>query len=91
MPYIAKTTRKALDDREILPVVSGSLNYCITKLAHDYVNRHGLCYQTLNEVYGAMLAAAAEFYRAVVVPYEDKKRRENGPISLLDEVMEQQG
>jgi hypothetical protein len=91
MPYIHKEIRKHLDSREQVPVGPGTLNYCITRLAHDYILAFGLSYNNLNEVYGAMLAAAAEFYRTVVAPYEDTKRRENGPISILDEVMEQQG
>lgn len=91
MPYIKKTERVALDVGDVMPQTPGQLNYVITKAAHEYIRNNGLSYTKLNEVYGAMQAAAAEFYRTVIVPYEDRKRQENGSVSLLDEVMEQQG
>ena len=32
-----------------------------------------------------MCSAAAEFYNAVVMPYEKLKREDNGPVSQLDD------
>jgi len=53
-------------------------------IIHGYVQEHGLCYKTLNEVIGVLECAGQEFYRKVVVPYEDLKRLKNGPVSELD-------
>lgn len=63
---------------------SGELNYSITSILHGYIKEHDLCYKNLNEVVGALECAKQEFYRTVVAPYEDIKRRENGSISELD-------
>lgn len=63
---------------------SGELNYVLTLIIHGYVQEHGLCYKTLNEVIGVLECAGQEFYRKVVVPYEDLKRLKNGPVSELD-------
>jgi hypothetical protein len=59
---------------------SGELNYAFTELAKLYMNQHGLSYQTINDIVGALEGAKAEFYRRVAVPYEDKKIEENGDV-----------
>jgi len=41
-------------------------------------------YDICNDAYGIICSAAAEFYAAVVLPYERLKREENGPVSQLD-------
>ena len=43
-----------------------------------------LCYTVLNEVIGMLECAKLELYRQVAVPYEDKKKRNNGAVSELD-------
>lgn len=87
MPYINKADRKfyaplvkAINEGSILS--SGALNYLITMLINDYVNKNGriLSYSDLNDVMGALEGAKSEFYRRVVVPYEERKRTENGDV-----------
>lgn len=87
MPYIKEDRRRAIK-ADHLPQTIGELNYAITLVAHRYIlathPASSVNYAVLNEVYGAMQAAAAEFYRTVLAPYEDRKRAETGPISALD-------
>ena len=56
----------------------GELNYMITIQCREYLERHGLKYQTVNDILGALEGAKLEFYRRVAAPYEDKKIKENG-------------
>lgn len=63
----------------------GELNFAITALLHEYVLEHTpRSYGRLSEAHSQATLAAAEFYRTVVVPYEDNKHAENGPVSGLD-------
>lgn len=62
------------------PVNAGELNYLFTCIIRNYVRKHGLRYQQINDVVGALEGAKAEFQRRVVVPYEDSKIAENGDV-----------
>lgn len=77
MPYIVKEDR----DRALhSPRTPGELNYAITTLLTSYVRRKGLTYTQLNDCMGALEGAKAEFYRRVVVNYEDLKKHQNGDV-----------
>lgn len=85
MPYIKqedrikfKTEIKNLSENI---ETAGELNYVISKLLHNYLDKKNLCYQTLNEIQGVISCATFEFNRRVVSPYEDKKIKENGDIN----------
>ena len=86
MPYIKKELREILD----LPIktlsnqinTTGSLNYCITKLCLDFLNRAIINYTSLNEIIGVLECAKLEFYRRMLNLYEDKKRLENGDVYI---------
>lgn len=80
MPYITIDRQVALDIRVDTPRNAGELNYIFTRTLMDYLKEKGLCYQRINDVIGALEGAKAEFYRRVVVPYEDKKIQENGDV-----------
>jgi hypothetical protein len=87
MPYIDEPSREWLEKHfENVPIKTpGQLNYVITKLVHDYVQKNGvLNYTIINEVMGVFESAKLEFYRTVAAPYEDKKREQNGKVSRLD-------
>lgn len=75
MPYIHPVLRN--DETFSTP---GDLNYHITRLLCRYVTEQGLSYRTLNDVVGALECAKQEFYRRVVIPYEDHKIIENGDV-----------
>jgi hypothetical protein len=87
MPYIKTNDRIKLD--ELIEQLSenigssGELNYVVTKLLHLEVrDGGGLNYENLNRLMGVMECAKSEFYRQVVVPYENKKIEENGDVTL---------
>lgn len=79
MPYIKRERRVKF---QILntPKDAGELNYALTRLIIQYVELHGLRYQTINDVIGALTSCTAEFQRRVVAPYEDRKIDENGDL-----------
>ena len=87
MPYIIPNRRLQLDAGDKLEN-PGELNYIISLVIIEYLNTHGLSYNTLNDISGAMTESLAEFRRRVVVPYENKKNLENGDIynQLDDEI-----
>ena len=74
MPYIPQKER----DEEWRH--AGELNYHFTRMIVGYFEDKGLSYQTINDILGALEGAKLEFYRRVVVPYEDKKIVENGDV-----------
>jgi len=81
MPYIKQEDRQAL--RPTAPDVArsaGELNYQFTMLARDYIENNGLCYQSINDVLGALDGASKEFYRRVAAPYEDTMIHANGDV-----------
>lgn len=85
MPYITKDRREALfcnsaTDYNNTVKHCGELNYMITELIKDYMETHGLKYQTINDIVGALEGAKMEFYRRIALPYEDIKITENGDV-----------
>lgn len=80
MPYIEPVDRDALESGEVAPRTAGELNFVLTRLVDDYVERNGLRYATLNEVVGVLECAKLELYRRLAAPYEDRKRQENGEV-----------
>lgn len=83
MPYIKAEDRTKLSDpRNWAPDCAGELNYVITKTILDYLAgiEGGFRYQHINDVIGALEGAKSEFYRRVVIPYENKKAVENGDV-----------
>ena len=57
----------------------GQLNYLITRFIKAYYD-YSPNYQRANDVLGVLDATAREYYRRVVVPYEEKKREKNGDV-----------
>lgn len=85
MPYIKPEKRKAFDPylekiAESL-IDKGDLNYCFFKIGQLVINKIGESYDNLSQINGAMSDCAMEWYRSRVVPYEDKKIKENGDIT----------
>lgn len=86
MPYIKQEDRVRLLETTVIDKAEinnpGDLNYLITVLINRYLQQHGLRYQQINDVVGALEGAKLEFYRKVAAPYEDKKIKENGEVLL---------
>lgn len=94
MPYITQEDRVRIDRTIkraafITTESPGHLNYAITKLVHNHIDAvadvKGYNYRCLNEVIGVLECLKLELYRQIVAPYEDKKKKENGPVSNLDQ------
>lgn len=83
MPYIREEDRaKFAPAIDAVPHIqsAGELNYLLTLIALKYVGQHGLSYQTLNDVCGALHNTNAELQRRLVAPYEDAKIEQNGDV-----------
>jgi len=79
MPYIKQDDRDALETGAPIETV-GELNYTLTMVLKTYMLEHGLSYAVINDIIGALEGAKLEFYRRVVVPYENAKMAENGDV-----------
>ena len=82
MPYIKQSDRD--EATACGPSTPGELNYAITSLVHNFVMSDVVNYSAINEAIGVLECAKLELYRMVAAPYEDIKRKENGPVSELD-------
>jgi hypothetical protein len=83
MPYIHQSTReKFAPVMNALPFIGnpGELNYLFTRIALAYIGQHGVKYQRLNDVSGALTNCNLELYRRLAGPYEDSKISENGDV-----------
>lgn len=81
MPYIERAGRVAIDEAlDAMPSLShGALTYAITRLMVQYVEPQAN-YTRMSQARSSAHDAADEFYRRVVAPYEDEKRRTNGDV-----------
>lgn len=98
MPYVAPKAREVLDTHidamRLFIQQKGDYNYIITRLMHEFIinyeviyrhlGKRGPCYDAFNDAVGILECAKAELLRAVVGPYEQKKKKSNGNISILD-------
>ena len=91
MPYIISEKRDKFDSiLELLENIDlenvGELNYLITSICHEYMNKKKpgykgkLSYQIINDIIGTLECSKAEFYRRLAVPYENAKIQENGDV-----------
>ena len=85
MPYINSNSRE--DIRPYVNILAdrinneGELNYAITKLLLEYLDRLGcLRYTDINTLVGVLECAKMELYRRLAAPYEDEKIEENGDV-----------
>ena len=95
MPYIEQKDRDRIIDNGLKhigvaggPLVvhadkinkPGELNYAITEVMINYLNRKGVSYTNMNEVLGVLECAKLELYRRMTVPYENEKISSNGDV-----------
>tara|TARA_B100002019_G_C20950692_1_gene441462 strand:+ start:67 stop:348 length:282 start_codon:yes stop_codon:yes gene_type:complete len=92
MPYIKNQDRKKFESAidEIVNQLNvsgitgfypaGELNYIISKIVNDTLDRQGVRYQNINSVVGVLDCCKMELYRRVASPYEDEKIKENGDV-----------
>lgn len=80
MPYIEQKVRDDLNLGNRLPETPGELNYAITMICLEHIERKGISYTNINEVIGALECAKLELYRRIAAPYEDAKITQNGDV-----------
>lgn len=89
MPYIIKDRRKEITFKTVADGLcvamnqintSGELNYAITEILINYLNRKGISYTNMNEVVGVLECAKLELYRRMIASYENIKIEENGDV-----------
>ena len=100
MPYITREKREKVDtqlgylidavvdastkEMNVLMVLPGILNYCITRLIKgayaSIAGKKKLSYADHNAIVGVLECAKQEFYRRNTAPYEDEKVLENGDV-----------
>ena len=91
MPYIPSDDRKRwnhpLSQMEAViqtgGISNGDFNYIISRLCQMYIDKHTMCYSTASDVVKTLECAKLEFYRRVLVPYEDKKIGLNGDVYTI--------
>ena len=83
MPYIQSEAREKIDPtqpyRGRYPQTVGELNYIFSMISKHYFECNP-CYQSINDIVGALEGAKLEFYRRVAVPYETEKIQANGDV-----------
>ena len=94
MPYITEAKRKKYQNAisEIVHNLNiengaiqgfypvGDLNYIISEIINQTIQRQGLRYQNVNAVVGALECCKLEMYRRLIAPYEDEKIESNGDV-----------
>lgn len=81
MPYLTKKRREDVVSGTVADgLKAGDLNYLLTMDCLEYLSANKECYQTYNDIIGALESCKLEFYRRMVLPYENKKARENGDV-----------
>lgn len=79
MPYIKQIDRTEVEMGKANKS-AGELNYLITRIIQAQWINSARRYQDINDILGALEGAKAEFYRRIVVPYEENKIKENGDV-----------
>jgi hypothetical protein len=79
MPYITEEARQSPHMLKYEPHNAGEMNFLITTFIRDYYDRKP-CYQSINDIVGALEGAKLEFYRRIAAPYEDTKVIQNGDV-----------
>lgn len=83
MPYVLPTERVALEMTHQAET-AGELNYLLSLVMLDYLDRHGLSYGTLNTIVGAVESAKDEFQERIVRPYERQAMIRNGDLPQFE-------
>jgi hypothetical protein len=79
MPYLTSDEKDRLLDH-MYPETAGELNFLITTMCRRYFSKSKRNYEAINTVLGALECAKQEYYRRIVVPYENSKINSNGDV-----------
>ena len=82
MPYIQRSRAKWLrEDPDAVLEESGDLAFLLTTVIGDYIELHGLSWQTITDVLGNLEGVKYEVLRRVQAPYEQTKL-DNGSVNI---------
>jgi hypothetical protein len=92
VPYIPQEQRPPVDQViTALPRLDnpGQLNYVLTEIIIKYLLENEVCYQTINDIKGALDEVACEFRERVIKKFERLKKKVNGDIgySKVDQTL----
>jgi len=82
LEYLLRPIMNGMYDNTIQSV--GDLNYIITHIIHNFIEKNGMNYTNLNSVIGLLECVKQEYYRRIVTQYETIKIEENGDIYQRD-------
>lgn len=80
MPYLDARAKTGLDLGIRLPHTAGELNYALTMVCTDFLERHEGRYADYATIVGALECAKLEFYRRALAVYEDEAIERNGDV-----------
>jgi len=85
MPYIPQEERDHFKQHNLDWIMAdadtdGKFNYVFSTMIRAWCDMEDHSYSTYARVLGNLDAIKLEFYRTVVAPYEDEKRKLNGDI-----------
>lgn len=89
MPYIKQDDRLFFD-RHLNCIDTnnkGDLNYCVTQLALQHIKSHEKSYTNISEAISALVNAADEIKRRLLIPYENQKIEENGDLEVYHDLL----
>ena len=94
MPYIKKSRREAIFSDSITDYDNslqnaGELNFALHVIIFEYLDKHGLNYQSLNDIVGVCECVKLELSRRVIGIYEDIKIQENGDLDEYKRLIKQ--
>lgn len=79
MPYVPQERRRELNNGGEIETM-GDMNYVLTSIVFDWLNRRPENYDNYNGVIGVLESMKLELYRRTVAPYEDLKVAQNGDV-----------
>jgi len=91
MPYVNLEARNHFEHLGIpVPRNGGELQYLIAEMIYQMLlyQEEPVRYADLESIMGALSGAQQEFYREVVVVYEDYKLQENGSVYDAEAIFE---
>lgn len=80
MPYINEERRELVSHLGLDVAEEGDVNYLITSIIDEWLDREGLSYASINAAIGILECAKLELYRRIAAPYEDEKLEANGDV-----------
>ena len=84
MPYI-KFSQRDKFNKHIVELVNnletmGELSYIIYYLILNFMKKHVISYEIMQNIVGCLECTKSEFIRRNLVPYENEKKIKNGDI-----------